>query len=466
LRIKVQLAVLCAALLALNVSPAFAQIIQNFEDNPQKDPLLYEQCWVGEAVRVDSQGVIQGGQQLSAGPLNKNKVSYYRTPFLSVTTGATFSFKHMAEDAGNQGLPRMFVDLLDGTDTVVATLYSIQYVAVRQVIPTTVTFDRSGVYRVQWRFTGENGNDRVALDEVLLNATNSSQAYPTCGAVVPVNQPPVAAPDTATSPHGAAVVVNVIANDADPDGMVNPATVDPGRRRPRRDHHRRRLPRRRIVEVDSFYTDGEAYRGGIYVACGDLTGDGRAEVISGTGTIGPATVRVWEVGLFTFTQIASWTVSSTPEARVAACDVTGDATADILVTGGPGRPATLGAYTGMGAPLGALPVLGGFQGGAFVACGSMVPSRPGPQIVVSADAGGAPLLEIYDTTGARLAAVLADDGAAQGGVRVAVGDVDPAVPGAELIVGSGVGRPPLVRLGTAGLGPLAELRSFVVPNVP
>jgi hypothetical protein len=86
--------------------------------------------------------------------------------------------------------------------------------------------------------------------------------------------------------------------------------------------------------------------------------------------------------------------------------------------------------------------------------------------MVSADAGSPPLLEFYSTSGARLAAVLADTAGARGGVRVAVGDVDGAAPGHEVIVGSGADREPRVRLGSAGLGPLVELRSIVVPNLP
>jgi uncharacterized repeat protein (TIGR01451 family) len=213
------------AWLTLN-GTAYAQIVQNFEDNPEKDPLLIEQCFVGEAVRVDSQGAIEGEQQLSAGPLNKNKVSFYRTPFLNISSAATFSFKHKAEDAGNQGLPQIFVDLLDTHDAVVATLYSLQYVKVQEVISTTLPFGRDGVYRVQWRFTGNNGNDRVALDQLLLYATSASEAYPACGPVIPVNQPPVARPDAGFAPAGATAVVDVLANDSDPDGELDPATVD------------------------------------------------------------------------------------------------------------------------------------------------------------------------------------------------------------------------------------------------
>lgn len=222
----------------------------------------------------------------------------------------------------------------------------------------------------------------------------------------------------------------------------------------------------RVVEVNSFYSDGEPYRGGIYVACGDVNGDGQPEVITGTGTIGAATVRVWEVGLYLFTQIASWEAFPIPEARVAACDLNADGRAEVLVTSGPGVPAMLRAFDGTGGVVGGIGVLDGFVGGAFVGCGDFAATAPGPEIVVSADAGAPPVLEFYDNAGARLASVLADDAAARGGVHVAIGDVDGDAPGNELIVGSGLGRLPVVRLGSLALGPLVELRSIVVPNLP
>jgi uncharacterized repeat protein (TIGR01451 family) len=222
----------------------------------------------------------------------------------------------------------------------------------------------------------------------------------------------------------------------------------------------------RVVEVNSFYSDGEPYRGGIYVACADVTGDGRPEIVTGTGAIGPATIRVWDTGLFTFTEIATWQVGSTPEARVAACDVNNDGRAEVIATTGPGTAAVLRAYHGTGALIGGIGVLRGSTGGAFVACGDVLPGPAGPEIVVSADAGGSPLVEIYTTTGALAASFLADDAAARGGVRVAIGDVDDAAPGNELVVGSGVNRPPLFRLGSAGFGPMVQLRAVVVPNLP
>jgi alkaline phosphatase len=44
--------------------------------------------------------------------------------------------------------------------------------------------------------------------------------------VVAVNQPPTAVDDSATTNENTAVVINVVANDTDPDGTIDPATVE------------------------------------------------------------------------------------------------------------------------------------------------------------------------------------------------------------------------------------------------
>ncbi len=44
-------------------------------------------------------------------------------------------------------------------------------------------------------------------------------------AVLPPNLPPVATPDTGTSPAGGPVTVDVVSNDSDPDGVINYSTV-------------------------------------------------------------------------------------------------------------------------------------------------------------------------------------------------------------------------------------------------
>jgi hypothetical protein len=157
-----------------------------------------------------------------------------------------------------------------------------------------------------------------------------------------------------------------------------------------------------------------------------------------------------------------------PEARVAVCDVNGDGRGEILAASGPGGPTELmiiDPVAGTSRSV-APPPLAGLTTGAQVTCGDLTPLVPGPEIVVAADTGGPPVVEFYSAAGVRLAGVLAGAPTFAGGMRLAVGDVDAAVPGTELIAATGVGAVPLIHVVSGFNGVLVELRSFVAPNVP
>jgi hypothetical protein len=152
---------------------------------------------------------------------------------------------------------------------------------------------------------------------------------------------------------------------------------------------------------------------------------------------------------------------------VAVCDVNGDGRHEILAASGPGGPVELTVVDPVaGVVRGVVRPLAGLSSGALVACGDVTPLVPGPEIIVAADSGSPPVVEFYSAAGARLAGVLAGSPAFTGGTRVAVGDVDAAVPGVEFIAGAGVGAVPSIHVASAFAGQLVELRRFVAPNVP
>jgi uncharacterized repeat protein (TIGR01451 family) len=228
------------------------------------------------------------------------------------------------------------------------------------------------------------------------------------------------------------------------------------------------FPGDRITEFLSFYADAPDYSGGVYVACGDVTGDGVPEVIVGAGLGAAPELRVWEVGAFSFTEIARMRLDTgmASEVRVAVCDVNGDGRNEVLAASGAGPPAVVAIIdplTRRAARV--IRPLGGYTGGVFVACGDLTGSFAGPEIVVASDAGGPPIVEFYSADGVRLAGVLAEAQSFRGGVRVAVGDVDPT-PMSELVAVAGYGGIPRVRLASGATNVLVELRSFVSPNVP
>jgi hypothetical protein len=87
----------------------------------------------------------------------------------------------------------------------------------------------------------------------------------------------------------------------------------------------------------SFMAYNPLFRGGVYVAAGDVNGDGRADLLTGAGGAG-SHVRVFSGT--TFGELAGYMAfdpSLSPNGvRVGAVDVDGDGKDDIIAGSGPG----------------------------------------------------------------------------------------------------------------------------------
>ncbi|HEY1376608.1 MAG TPA: VCBS repeat-containing protein, partial [Gemmataceae bacterium] len=91
--------------------------------------------------------------------------------------------------------------------------------------------------------------------------------------------------------------------------------------------------------LGSFFAFAAGFRGGVNVAAGDLTGDGRAEVVTVPSAGFAPHVRVWQVANGTATDIGSFFAfepSFTGGVSPAVADVNGDGRAEIVVTPGAG----------------------------------------------------------------------------------------------------------------------------------
>src|SRR5262245_11250982 len=169
----------------------------------------------------------------------------------------------------------------------------------------------------------------------------------------------------------------------------------------------------------------------------------------------PGHVNVYDAGsgllLYSFHPFGSTFLGGV---RVATGDVTGDGREDLVVGAGPGAGPHVKVYDGKDlhevASFWAFDPA--FRGGVFVAAARFEADRSAPgSVVVGADAGALPHVRIFSVGSGEpdqntpLGSFLAYDAAFRGGVRVAAGNVD-GVGGDELIVSAGAGAAPHVKV--------------------
>jgi hypothetical protein len=163
----------------------------------------------------------------------------------------------------------------------------------------------------------------------------------------------------------------------------------------------------------------------VFVAAGDVDGDGRAEIVTGPDAGGGPHVRVWRLEGSAVTELASffpYPAGFTGGVRVAAGDVTGDNRADIVTAPGPGGGPHVKAFNGTTLAEVASFFAGdpAFTGGVFVAAGNV--TGVGTVIVTGAGPGGQPQVRVFNLSPfSTIASFLTVDPAFTGGVTVSIG---------------------------------------------
>ena len=174
----------------------------------------------------------------------------------------------------------------------------------------------------------------------------------------------------------------------------------------------------------------------------------RAAVVTGADAGGGPHVRVYPSSRADdFHEFFAYHPDFRGGVRVAVGDVTGDGVPDIITAPGPGMRPMIHIYDGRDFRLirQFLAFEPPFNGGVWVAAADLT-GNGRADIVCGADAGGLPLVRVFDSaTGQRLTEIMAYEPGFRGGVRVAVGDVN-ADGSTDVITISGPGRPVLVRV--------------------
>ena len=205
-----------------------------------------------------------------------------------------------------------------------------------------------------------------------------------------------------------------------------------------------------LVFTPGFFAYGENFRGGVYVSCGDLDGDGKSEIVTGTGVGGGPQIRVFDrfgtpkftTGFFAYGENFRGGVIP------AVGDLDGNGVDEIVTGTGPGGGPQVRVFSPTGQLLytpGFFAYADTFRGGVQVATVDIDGNGKYEIVTVPSVAGG-PQVRYFDRFGNALeGGFFAYDAAFRGGVVLSGVDVDQDGID-EILTGVGSAGSPLVRV--------------------
>lgn len=222
-----------------------------------------------------------------------------------------------------------------------------------------------------------------------------------------------------------------------------------------------------VSEVLSFMAYDMSFRGGVNIAVADMTGNGRADIITGAGNGGGPHVRVFDgMSGEAVSNFMPYDRSFRGGVSVAAGKVLGGHRADIVTAPGPG-----------GGPH--FKVIAGDSGNVVREwIGFDIQSRPmgynlatgyvnedgAADIIVSPGVGGGPVIKIFDgSTGKSIREMTASDGKSRGGATVATADTN-GDGFSEIAIANGPGLATEARLYDGKSGDLLNTVPVFDPN--
>ncbi len=218
-----------------------------------------------------------------------------------------------------------------------------------------------------------------------------------------------------------------------------------------------------------FFPYESSFRGGVFVAAADVTGDGRAEIITGTGVGGGPRVQVIDAA--TRTAIADYFAyesSFRGGVLVGAGDVNGDGRADVVTGTGVGGGPRVQVFDGLTQSVlsNFYAYENSFRGGVVVSTGDLDGDGKDEVLTGTGPGGGPAVTAFTGTSSQSRVRFLAFDSGLRDGISVAGADLNGDGMAEFICAGSPADSPTIVIVSSDGMTTLFTFSPFEPGQLP